>query len=75
MMGFGVGMLIMGLFGLLILVGIVVLIVTSIQYLIRVNHPTTVSAANDPLAQLQLRLVRGEITPEEYETLRNHLRN
>ena len=75
MMGFGVGMLIMGLFGLLILVGIVVLIVTSIQYLIRVNHPTTVSASNDPLAQLQLRLVRGEITPEEYETLRNHLRN
>lgn len=31
------------------------------------------SRENDPLAILQLRLARGEITPEEYEDLRRRL--
>ncbi len=79
MMGFGVGgglagMWIMGLFGLLILVGVIVLIVWAIRALIPANRPGP-SAAVDPLTQLQLRLARGEITPDEYEELRAHLRD
>ena len=80
MMGFGVdgglaGMWIMGLFGLLILAGVIVLIVWAIRALIPANRPGPSAAAVDPLTQLQLRLARGEITPDEYEELRAHLRD
>ncbi|PSR30391.1 MAG: hypothetical protein C7B46_17985 [Sulfobacillus benefaciens] len=80
MMGFGVGgglagMWIMGLFGLLILAGVIVLIVWAIRALIPANRPGPSAAAVDPLTQLRLRLARGEITPDEYEELRAHLRD
>ncbi|NMP21566.1 SHOCT domain-containing protein [Sulfobacillus harzensis] len=68
------GMWIMGLFGLLILAGVIVLIVWAIRALLppRSSEPWR---SNDPLAQLQLRLARGEITPDVYEELRAHLRD
>ncbi|MCL5972531.1 MAG: SHOCT domain-containing protein [Firmicutes bacterium] len=80
MMGFGVsgglaGMWIMGLLGLLILVGVIVLIVWAIRALIPANRSGAPAAAVDPLTQLQLRLARGDITPDEYEELRAHLRD
>ena len=80
MMGFGVGgsfagMWITGLFGLLILAGVIVLIVWTIRALIPDRRYGTSTPLADPLVQLQLRLARGEITPDEYETLRAHLRD
>ncbi len=80
MMGFGVGgglagMWIMGLFGLLILAGVIALIVWAIRALIPANRPGSSAAAVDPLTHLRLRLARGEITPDEYEELRAHLRD
>lgn len=65
-----VGMWIMGLFGLLILAGAIVLIVWAIRLPSRVSE---FGRSPEPLAQLQLRLARGEITPNEYEALRDHL--
>lgn len=79
MMGFGFGggwatMGIMGAFGLLILAGVIVLIVWAIRVLLPPRPSDTSSRAIDPLAQLQLRLARGEITLDEYEEIRAHLR-
>lgn len=68
------GMGIMGIFGLLILAGIIVLIVWAIRSGARVRS-TAAGSVNEPLAELQLRLARGDITPDEYEELRAHLRH
>ena len=80
MMGFSVGggfagMWIMGLFGLLILAGVIVLIVWAIRVLLPPRPSDPSLRSTDPLNQLQLRLARGEITPDEYEELRAHLRD
>ena len=78
MMGYGVSgglgwMWIMGLFGLLVLAGVVVLVIWAVRTLWPDRRSTL--ASDDPLAQLKLRLARGEITQEDYETLRAHLRD
>ena len=80
MMGFGVSgggvwMGVMGLFGLLVLGGVVALIFGAMRAAFPANRAGSVSASADPLAQLKLRLARGEITPDEYEELRAHLRD
>lgn len=80
MMGFGVGgsvtgMWIMGLFGLLVFVGVIGLIVWAIRAWVPTNRLGPPTASADPLTQLRLRLARGEITPDEYEELRAHLRD
>lgn len=80
MMGVGVGsglagMWIMGLLGLLTLAGVIVLIVWAIRTLIPANRSRVTDGSGDPLTQLQLRLARGDITPDEYEELRSHLRD
>ncbi len=68
------GMWIMGLFGLLSLAGVIVLIVWAIRALLSPRVSETMRSS-DPLGLLQLRLARGEITPDEYEELRAHLRD
>lgn len=78
MMGFGgggglVGMWLMGLLGLLMVAGVIVLVVWAIRALLPPR--LAVAPSTDPLSHLQLRLARGEITPDEYEELRAHLRD
>lgn len=78
MMGYGVSgglgwMWIMGLFGLMVLAGVVVLVIWAVRALWP-DHRATMPS-NEPLAQLKLRLARGEISPDEYESLRAHMRD
>lgn len=80
MMGFGgggglAGMWLMGLLGLLMVAGLIVVVVWAIRALLPPRPAATPSPGTDPLAHLQLRLARGEITPNEYEELRAHLRD
>ncbi len=80
MMGFGggsglAGMWLMGLFGLLMVAGLIVLVVWAIRTLLPPRSAESRSPSADPLVHLQLRLARGEITPDEYEELRAHLRD
>lgn len=80
MMGFGVGgsvagMWAMGLFGLMVFVGVIGLIVWAIRAWGPANRLGPPNASVDPVTELQLRLARGEITPDEYEELRAHLRD
>lgn len=78
MMGFGTGggsasMWIMGVFGLLIAIGVIALVAWAIRSLVPRSRVS--ATGTDPLTQLQLRMARGEITPDEYEELRAHLRD
>ena len=80
MMGFGggsglAGMWLMWLFGLLMMAGLIVLVVWAIHTLLPPRSAGSLSPSTDPLVHLQLRLARGEITPDEYEELRAHLRD
>jgi putative membrane protein len=78
MMGFGgggslAGMWLMGLFGLLMVAGVIVLVVWAIRAVLPPRPAAAPSPATDPLVHLQLRLARGEITPDEYEEIRAHM--
>ncbi len=80
MMGFdsssaAVWMWLMGLFGLLFLGGIVWLLIWTVRTLFSPNRLASTPASADALSELKLRLARGEITPDEYETLRAHLQD
>jgi len=72
MMIFGV---IMMLFGLLVVVGIILVAVWAGTQLFKRAEPTTVAAArgDDPLTILQRRYAGGEITREDYERMRREL--
>ena len=52
--------------------GLMIILGLAVWYWIR-GHADIRHRAEDPLAILQLRLARGEITPEEYEDLRQRL--
>lgn len=67
-------MWIMGFFGLVTLAGIIVLLVWA-NRAVPTRHGPELGRSPEPLAQLQLRLARGEITPDECEVLRAHLRD
>ncbi len=78
MMGFGgggslAGMWLMGLFGLLMVAGVIVLVVWAIRAVLPPRPAASPSPSTDPLVHLQLRLARGEITPDEYEEIRAHM--
>jgi len=67
----------MMIFGLLVFVGIILLAVWAITRLTgseRLRPSSTSSAPEDPLAILQRRYARGEITREEYERIRSDLK-
>jgi len=69
--------LLMMLFGLLVLVGIILLAVWAIPRLAgseRQRSNTTSGSPEDPLTILQRRYARGEITREEYERIRSDLK-
>ena len=61
-------------FGLLFLVGVVLLVIWLAQRG-QVGTPQPRFAANDkePIAYLKERYARGEITQDEYECIRKHL--
>lgn len=69
------GMWVMGLFGLLVLAGVIVLIVWAIRAWTPAKQSGVPTGAVTPLTQLKLRLARGEITSDEYEKLRDYLRD
>ncbi len=69
--------LLMMLFGLLVFAGIILLAIWAIARLAgseRQTSTTTSSSPEDPLAILQRRYARGEITREEYERIRSDLK-
>lgn len=76
MMGYGgtgglfFGGWLMGIAWLLILAGVVMLAIWVGQAIVRRSGRGVQAAATDPLTALQLRLARGEITLDEYETVR-----
>ncbi len=76
MMGYGgngsffLGGGLMGLAWLLIVAGVVVLTIWVVQAIVRRSGPGVQAAPTDPLTALQLRLARGEITLDEYESVR-----
>lgn len=61
-------------FGTVIWFGILVVLAVAIILWFR-RIPGWRRAIDDPLAILQLRLARGEISLEEYELLRQHLKH
>ena len=67
-------MWVMGLFGLIILAGVIVLIVWAIRTMLPSRSSDTAQHDANPLLQLQGRLARGEITPAQYEEIREQLR-
>jgi len=74
MMWFG---LLMMLFGLLVFAGIILLAVWAIARFAgseRQRSSATSGSPEDPLAILQRRYARGEITREEYERIRADLK-
>ncbi len=75
MMWFG---LVMMVFGLLVFVGIILLAVWAISRLAgsdRLRASSAPSSPDDPLAILQRRYAKGEITKEEYERIRSDLKS
>lgn len=68
--GFVLGGWLMGLAWLLILAGVVVLTIWVVKTIVRQGGPGARTAPTDPLTALQLRLARGEITLDDYETMR-----
>ncbi|CAB1129826.1 SHOCT domain-containing protein [Candidatus Hydrogenisulfobacillus filiaventi] len=64
----------MGLLHLAWVTGIILLLVWAVPRILRRSGGPAETPPADPLAQLKLRLARGEITPDEYEELRAHLR-
>ncbi|HBQ95000.1 MAG: SHOCT domain-containing protein [Firmicutes bacterium] len=71
----GAGMAWMALFGLLLLGAVILGMFAGIKYIIRGYSSASGNGSSDPLKQLKMRLARGEITPDEYEMLRAHLRD
>ncbi|MDA8194449.1 MAG: SHOCT domain-containing protein [Thermaerobacter sp.] len=79
MMGFNwggawVGLWFMAIFGLAVLAGVILLVAWAVRAAGAGGSKRGASAAGNPLTELQLRLARGEITPDEFEELRAHLR-
>jgi len=69
--------LLMMLFGLLVLVGVILLGVWAIARFAgseRLRPSSTSSSPEDPLTILQRRYARGEITRDEYERIRSDLK-
>ena len=74
--GFNGGtMVLMGLFGLIFFGIVLALIFSGINYVGSSSKPAFGNKAGDALEQLKMRLARGEITPDEYEMLRAHLKD
>ncbi len=74
--GFNGGtMVLMGLFGLVFFGIVIALIFSGIKYVVAGSKPALGNKAGDALEQLKMRLARGEITPDEYEMLRAHLKD
>ena len=68
---------VMMLFGLLVFVGIILLAVWAVARFAgtdRLRPSSTPSSPDDPLAILQRRYAKGEITREEYERIRSDLK-
>jgi uncharacterized membrane protein len=75
-MGQGGMMTVWNLFSLLLLIGLIVLAVLAAIWLVRrTGESTSASAqpAETPLDILKRRLAQGEITPEQFESMKGHL--
>ena len=62
-------------FGLIFMGLIFVGILAAIKYAISSSRRSFGSKPTDPLRQLKMRLAKGELTPDEYEMLRAHLKD
>lgn len=71
MYGYGIGMYVVGFFGIAIMIGMILLIVWVIKY--GPNSGSGTEKKDQPIAILKKRLAQGEINEEEYDRLKRKL--
>ena len=71
----GGGMILMALFGLIFMGVVITGLWMGLKYFTLSSGRSLGVKRTEPLTQLKMRLARGELTPDEYEMLRAHLRD